>query len=177
MGVVVEGDHLDVRTPAEIAEVTEAVGVDGVDQDQPADTVAVHVRGIHHRDGVGVQRLELADVAVDRAAEADQGLGVQLVCGHHGRERVEVGVGVGGDELGRAHACSIRGRPYVSAQALSSHSSPWPNASSTASLSGACSGPSSPGSAARISAASSRAFSSAARSCARRASLRSGTPA
>ena len=101
---MVERDDLHVRTAAQVAEVAEAVGVHGVDQDEPADAVAVHVRGVHDGDGVRVQRLEFPDVPVDGSAEADLRLRIQLVRRDHGGERVEVGVGVRGDELGGPHA-------------------------------------------------------------------------
>ena len=123
VGVVVEGDHLHALAAAQVAEVAEPVGVHGVDEDQPADAVAVHVRRVHHGDGVGVQRLELAHVAVDGAAEADLRLRVQLVRGDHRGERVEVGVAVRGDEFGRTHELSIRGRRRAPSQALSSQPS------------------------------------------------------
>ena len=103
MRVVIEGDHLDAVPLGELAQVAEAVGVDGVDQDEAADGVVVHVGRVDDRDQVGVQRLELAHVAVDRAAQADGRLGIELVRGHHRRESVEVGVGVRGDEFGAAH--------------------------------------------------------------------------
>ena len=103
--VVVEGDDLHPVPAAQVAEVAEAVGVHGVDQDQAADGVPVHIRGVDHGDGVGVQSLELTHVAVDGAAETDLGLGIELVRRDHGGEGVEVGVGVCGDEFGR-DACA-----------------------------------------------------------------------
>ena len=101
---MVEGDHLDIGAAAEVAEVAEAVGVHGVDKNEPADAVAVDVCGVHHGDGVGVQGLELTDVAVDGSAEADLRLRIELVRRDHGGEGVEVRVRVCGDELGGAHA-------------------------------------------------------------------------
>ena len=117
MGVVVERDHLHALPAAQVAEVAEAVGVDGVDEDEPAHAVAVHVRRVDHRYGVGVERLELPDVAVHRSPEADVRFGVELVRRDHGREGVEVGVAVRGDEFGRAHGWSIRGRLGAAAEA------------------------------------------------------------
>ena len=55
-------------------------------------------------DLVGEQRAELAHVAVHGAAEADLGLGIELVRGDHAGEGVEVGVGVRGDDLADPHA-------------------------------------------------------------------------
>jgi hypothetical protein len=99
VGVVIERDHLHMGSGAQIGEIPEAVGMDGDD-----------------RDAIRVESLELADVAVHSPAQADVRLWIELAHRDHGREGVEVGVGVGRDQLGRAHRCQYtrggRRRPF-----------------------------------------------------------------
>ena len=77
-GVVVEGDDLHVVALAERSELADAVRVHGVDEDEALDRVEVDVARIGDRHEVGVQGLELAHVAVDRAAEDETRLGIEL---------------------------------------------------------------------------------------------------
>ena len=105
---MVEDDDLDVVALAERRELADAVRVHGVDEHETADGGEVDVGRVDDRHEVGVQGLELAHVAVHGAAETDRGLRIQLARGDHGGKGVEVGVGVGGDELADLHSGSIR---------------------------------------------------------------------
>ncbi len=113
--VVVEGEDLHVVARTQVGEVADAVGVDGIDKDQALDAAAVDVAGIDDRDQIGVERLEVAHVAVDRSAQRDRRLRVELARGHHRRESVEVGVAVGRDEFGRCACQQYTGPPQSAA--------------------------------------------------------------
>ena len=101
--VVIEGHDLHPGRGAQSGQVAQTVRVHGVDEDESAHAFVLHVDRVDHGHEVAVKRLELAHIAVHGAAQTDVRLGVQLVHRDHGGEGVEVGVGVRGDQLGRAH--------------------------------------------------------------------------
>ncbi len=101
--VVVERHNLHVVAGAQVGQVAEAIGVHRIDQDETSHALTLNVAGIDHGNEVGVESLKVAHIAVDRAAQAHRGLGIELMRGYHRRKGVEVGVGVGRDQLRRTH--------------------------------------------------------------------------
>ncbi len=97
-GVVVEDDLLNARIERDLLELTEARGADRLDDDQAPDRGAVEAGGLDDLELVGVQAVEVADVAVEGTGQRNDRVGVEAACGEHRRERVEVGVRVGGDD-------------------------------------------------------------------------------
>ncbi len=109
--MVIEEDLLDRRVERRRLELAEARGVRGLDDDQAADRVELEARALHHGlELVRVQAVELADVAVQRT-DRDDGAGIEPARGDHRRERVEVGVPVGGDDLLGPHRLIVPPSP------------------------------------------------------------------
>jgi hypothetical protein len=96
--VVVEHDLLDLRIERDRLELAEPAGVDGLDDDQAPDRVDLEAAGLYDRQLVGVQAVKLADVAVERAGEADDRVRIEPLGGQRGREAVEIGVAVRDDD-------------------------------------------------------------------------------
>ena len=78
-------------------------GVRRLDDDQAADRADLEPRGLCELELVGVQAVELADVAVQRARQAGDRLRVETTRGEQRREGVEVGVAVSRDDGLCAH--------------------------------------------------------------------------
>jgi len=109
--VVIEDDLLDLRVESNRFELPEPTRMDRLDDDQPADGAELQARGLDQAELVGVQAVELANVPVERAREAADGLRVEAPSGEHRREGIEVGVPVGRDDgvcLHRSHSASAR---------------------------------------------------------------------
>ena len=97
--VVVEDDHLDAGLERDLLELAQALGVDGLDDDQALDRLVVDGPRVGDLELVGVQAEELADVAVHRSGQRGDGAGIEAPRGKERRERVEVGVRVRGDDV------------------------------------------------------------------------------
>ena len=103
LAVMIEEDLVHRRVERDPLELAEARRVRGLDHDQAADRVGLEARDLDHGvELVGVQAVEVADVAVERP-DGHHGAGIEATRGEHRRERVEVGVPVGGDDLLGAH--------------------------------------------------------------------------
>ena len=99
LSVVVEEHLLDARVERDRLELAEPRRARGLDDDQSPDRVELEAVGLD--DGVElvrVQAVEVAHVAVERSDRDDRAR-VELARGEHRRERVEVRVPVGGDDL------------------------------------------------------------------------------
>ena len=70
----------------------------GLDDDEPLDRRQVELGRLADVELVGVQAVELAHVSRQRARERRDRARVEPPHGEHGRERVEVGVRVRGDD-------------------------------------------------------------------------------
>jgi hypothetical protein len=79
--------------------------VRGLDDDQALDLGGVDPPRLRHVELLRVQAVEIADVAVQGSGERDDGIRIQPTGGEHGRERVEIGVRVGDDDL---HSKKVR---------------------------------------------------------------------
>ncbi len=101
--MVVEDEDLDVGPFDEHAELAEPVRVIGLDEHEPPHLRQVDGAGVGQRDLIGEQGPKLTHVAVDGAAQDHARLGIELVRRDHRGEAVEVGVGVGRDQLDGAH--------------------------------------------------------------------------
>ena len=104
-GMVVEDDHLDPGIAGDPLELAEALRLHRLDDDQPADRVEVEPPGLRDLELVRVQAVELAHVTVERAGERDDRARIEPPRGQHGRERVEVRVRVGDDDV---HGWKVR---------------------------------------------------------------------
>ena len=103
LGVVIEENRLDSGIECHRLELAEPRGRGDLDDDQPLDRVELELA--HLRDGaelVGVQAIEVADVAVQRS-DGDDSVGIQESRSEHRSEPVEVGVPVRCDDLLGAH--------------------------------------------------------------------------
>jgi hypothetical protein len=67
--VMVEDDLLDVLVQSDLLELAQTGRVDGLNDDQAVDRVRLEPRGLDHVELVGVQPVELAHVAVERAGQ------------------------------------------------------------------------------------------------------------
>jgi hypothetical protein len=103
--MMVEEDDLDLGPPRGGLELAEALRVRGLDDDQALDLGRVDSPRLGHVQLLRVQAIEVAHVAVERPGERDDGIRVEAPRGQHGRERVEIGVPVGDDDL---HAKKVR---------------------------------------------------------------------
>ena len=101
--MVVEEHRLDCGIERHGFEVAEPRRARDLDDDEPPDRVELELA--HLGDGaelLGVQTIEVADVAVQRS-DGDDGVGVEKPRSEHRSERVEVGVPVRRDDLLGAH--------------------------------------------------------------------------
>ena len=97
--VVVEEDLLHAGVERHGLELAEARRGRGLDHDQAADRVELEAARLDDvLELVRVQAIEVANVAVQRADRHDRAR-IEMPRGEHRRERVEVGVPVGGDDL------------------------------------------------------------------------------
>ena len=103
--MVVEEDDLDLGASRSGLELAEALGMRRLDDDQALDLCRVDPPRLGHVQLLRVQAVEVAHVAVERSGERDDGIRVEPPRGQHGRERVEIGVRVGDDDL---HAAKVR---------------------------------------------------------------------
>jgi len=103
--MVVEEDDLDPGTSRSGLELAEALGMRRLDDDQALDLCRVDPTRLGHVQLLRVQAVKVAYVAVERSGERDDGIRVEPPRGQHGRERVEIGVRVGDDDL---HAAKVR---------------------------------------------------------------------
>ena len=94
--MVVEDHHLDVGTVDQPAQVADALGVGRVDDYQLPDLALVDQADAQYGQALPVQRHELPDVGIERAAEDDPGLGVEERGAHSRRQSVQIGVLMGG---------------------------------------------------------------------------------
>ena len=77
----------------------------GLHDDEALDLGGVDPPRLRHVELLRVQAVEVADVAVQRPGERDDGIRIEPPRGQHGRERVEIGVPVGDDDL---HSKKVR---------------------------------------------------------------------
>lgn len=103
-GVVVPDGHAERRVAARDAieqdvELGEAAHAAHVDDDEVRDGMLVDVGDAQVREAILVEREEVAHAAPEAATEGDVRVGVELLRGDRGGERVEVGHVVGDDEL------------------------------------------------------------------------------
>jgi hypothetical protein len=97
-GVVVEDDLLDPAVEHDRLELAESTSANRLDDDQAADRREVDPADLDHVQLVGVETVEVADVAVQRRGQRDRRVRVQPARGQLRRERVEVRVRVRGDD-------------------------------------------------------------------------------
>jgi hypothetical protein len=122
--VVIEDDLLDLRVESHRFELPEPTRVDRLDDDQPADGAELQARGLDQAELVGVQAVELANVPVEGAREAADGLRVEAPSGEHRREGIEVGIPVCRDDgvgLHRSHSASARQSGAISPHSRVAH--------------------------------------------------------
>jgi len=101
--VMVEQRFFHGRIERDRLELAEPRSGGRLDHDQPSDGVEFEPPRLRYRpELVRVQAVEVADIAIERT-DCDDSTGVQKACSEHRRERVEVRVPVGGDDLLRAH--------------------------------------------------------------------------
>src|SRR6185312_14004751 len=99
VSVMIEDDLLDFRVAGDAFELTEPGRVNRLDHDQAPDRIELEPRGLDDEvELVGVQAVELANVPVERAGDADDSLRIKAPGSQHRRERVEIGVRVGCDD-------------------------------------------------------------------------------
>ncbi len=108
VAVVVEEHRLHPLPRRHLGEVAQAGQVRRLDHDQTRNGRGVDARGVAEVELVGVQGNELAHVAVHPALQAERGRRVQPTSSQRGSEPVEVGVGMGDDELLRPHERILR---------------------------------------------------------------------
>ncbi len=107
--VMVEDDLLDLRVEGDAFELAQPGRVRGLDHDQPADRAQIEPRSLDDVELLGVETGELAHVPVQGARRADDGVRVEAPRSEHRRERVEVGVAVGGDHVFGPHRVNCAG--------------------------------------------------------------------
>ena len=101
--MVVEEHLLDCRIERDLLELAQPRCLGSLDDDEPADRVELESARLDDAlELVRVQAVEVADVPVQRADGDDRGR-VEAVRGEHRRERVEIGVPVGGDDFFGPH--------------------------------------------------------------------------
>jgi hypothetical protein len=98
-GVVVEEDDLDLGAPGSRLEVAQAFRMRRLDDDQPLDRRGIDAAGLGDVQLFGMKAVEVPHVSVQRAGQGDDGPRIEAPRGQHGRERVEIGVRVGDDDL------------------------------------------------------------------------------
>ncbi len=79
--VVIEDDHLDAGPQRDLLELTQALGVDGLDDDQALDRLVVDRSRVGDLELVGMQPEELADVAVHRPGQRGDRARIEAPCG------------------------------------------------------------------------------------------------
>src|SRR5919204_1475750 len=106
--MMVEDDLVDLRIERQGLELAEPRGVDGLDDDQAPDRVELEPGSLDHEvQLVCVQAVELPDIPIQRSRQADDGAWIEPARRQHCRERVEIGVRVGGDDCFRTHGGNI----------------------------------------------------------------------
>ncbi|OPZ80561.1 MAG: hypothetical protein BWY76_03323 [bacterium ADurb.Bin429] len=97
--VVVVKDDRHARPADERGEASQPFGVLRLHHDEAGDAVQRHVLRRHQVDEVAMQREELAHVAVRARRQAHQRAGVEQRRRHHAGQRVEIGIGVGDNQV------------------------------------------------------------------------------
>jgi hypothetical protein len=102
--VVVEDDLVDVRIERERLELAESARMHRLDDDQAPDRVQLEPGGVDNEiQLVRVQAVELTDVPVQRARQADDGARIKVTRGQHRRKGVEIRVRVSRDDCFCTH--------------------------------------------------------------------------
>ena len=105
--VVVEDDDLDTGAANHLLELAQTLGMDRLDDHEPRDRLEVEPARLGDVELLRVQTVEVAHVLVERPRERDDRARIEPPRREHGREGVEVGVRVAGDDF---HGVKVRPR-------------------------------------------------------------------
>ena len=96
--MVIEDDHFHPRLATQTRQVSDPLGVGGVDDDELADLCLIEQTQVDDGEALPVQGDELPHVGVQRTGKDDVSLRVEQRGSHDGCQSVEIRVLVGRDD-------------------------------------------------------------------------------